>query len=288
MTKANKILIVDDNPLIIKLLNKFLHKEGYQTIEAKDGIVAMELVKSNSPDIIVLDIQMPQKDGIWVLNELNRIGSTIPVFVITGFTTMDLTIKALELGAVDHFQKPLNLIEVSDAIQKCLSKQQLDSKSKFEEKLIFNKDKYELIGKSPAMHKVFKAIGKAARTPKSVNVLIHGETGTGKELVAHQIHRFGHNPDGPFVSLNMTALADGLLESELFGYERGAFTGADHRTDGKFELAGEGSIFLDEIGHLSPQVQMKLLRVISRTGILQCWRSQVNRNACANNFRHKH
>ncbi len=261
--ETERILVADDEERIRKVFRNLLTSEGYETIEAGDGIKSLELIKSEKPLMVFLDIDMPEMDGLTVLDKLREEGIDTPVIVMTGFSSMETAIRAVRSGAYEYMAKPLDFQKVIVLIQRCLEEQRLRSEiERLREKLPDDADRYELIGSSPPMLDIYKAIGSIAGTPNTTNVLILGESGTGKELVARQIHQWGSKTEKPFLPLNMTALPDNLLESELFGYERGAFTGANQRKRGKFELAQDGTIFLDEIGDLSPDLQQKLLRVI--------------------------
>ncbi len=263
MSKSIRILVVDDDRNIRYAFRELLEADGYEVLEAADGNSAIKL--SDTPDLalIFLDVAMPDLDGLAVLDELKKQGSTVPVIVITAFSSMETAVRAVRSGAYEYLTKPLDVHKIRLLVQRCLEERRLKSElTRLRQKVPPTGDLYELVGTSEAMLEVFKTIGAVASTPKTTNILILGESGTGKELVARQIHLWGDDPEAPFLPLNVTVLPDTLLESELFGYEKGAFSGAFHRKYGKFELAGCGTIFLDEIGDLSPQFQQKLLRVL--------------------------
>ncbi len=263
MNESDKILVADDDRNIRYAFQELLKEDGYEVIEAADGREALLLIERHKPFLLFLDIAMPTLDGLSVLEELKKRGLDIPVIVITAYGTMENTIKAVRGGAFEYLTKPLDLHKIKLLVRRCLEERRLKSElTRLREKLTTTGDRYELIGTSPTMLAVFKEIGAVAGTPNTTNVLILGETGTGKELVARQIHLWGERPEAPFLPMNVTVLPDALFESELFGHEKGAFTGATQRKTGKFELAGEGVIFLDEIGDLSPDLQQKLLRVL--------------------------
>jgi two-component system, NtrC family, response regulator AtoC len=261
---GTKVLVVDDDPKIQYAFQEVLRKEGHTVILANSGEEALNVVQSKQIDIIFLDISLPHIDGLEVLNRFNEMQLNIPTIIITGNGIMQNAVKAMQLGAFDYLTKPLDINRIRELIQKALSKSAADfddSASKYFPTLD-NFDRYSIIGKSAAMQEVFKLIGMVSTTPNTVPVLISGESGTGKELVARAIHSSTLGNNFPFIGINCSAVPDNLLESELFGYEKGAFTGAVERKLGKFEIAQQGSIFLDEIGNLLPSLQQKLLRVL--------------------------
>ncbi len=254
-----KIMIVDDDENILFAFREVLKKDGYENIEARDGREALIKFESENPDIIFMDITMPELDGLEALKKIKEKNFSVPVIIITGRGTMQTAINAMQAGAFEYLTKPLSVTKVRDAIQKALS----SLKSPVAEILhVEMTDRYELIGNSPALQEVYKLIGSISTTPNSTSVLITGETGTGKELVARAIHNNTINAQESFVAINGTAIPDTLLESELFGHEKGTFTGATEKKTGKFEIAKNGTIFLDEIGDVSFDLQKKLLRVI--------------------------
>ncbi len=258
-----KILVADDDKNIRYAFRELLSADGFDVIEACDGIEALAMLDSEHPDLLFLDVSMPELDGLAVLERMKEGGIDVPVIVVTAFGTMETAIRAVRSGAYEYLTKPLDVHKIRLLLRRCLDERRMKSELDIlRKKLPATGDLYELVGNSPAMEKVFKTIGAVAATPNLTNVLIVGESGTGKELVARQIHRWSAYSKMPFVPINVTVLPDSLIESELFGYEKGAFTGATSSKAGKFEQAGEGSIFLDEIGDLSPGLQHKLLRVI--------------------------
>jgi two-component system response regulator AtoC len=264
MEQPVKILIADDDKNILYAFSELLKREGYEGLIASDGKEALIKVKKEQPNIIFLDITMPSMDGIEVLKNLKSLYPSIPVIIITGFGTMHTAIKAIQHGAFEYLTKPLDLIKVREVIKKALSLRQCQV-VKLEPNFQFDADiskKYEIIGNSPQMQEVFKLIGSVSTTTNATPVLILGESGTGKELVARAIHNNSSNKLQPFIAINCNAFPESLLESELFGHEKGSFTGAISRKIWKFEAAKAGTIFLDEIGNLSLNLQQKLLRVI--------------------------
>jgi len=259
------ILIVDDEANLRKTLAEILSARGYSILEADDGATAIELLRTTTPDLIFSDWKMPKVGGEEFLQHLHRHPhlATLPVIVITAYGSSHSAIEAVRLGAYDFVTKPFDLDEIVVTAERALDHSALNREvlrlhSQSEEGQVSTAGR--LLGTSAPMLDVFIMIGKVAETDSTV--LICGESGTGKELVAEAIHKYSQRKDKPFVVVNCAALPDNLLETELFGHERGAFTGAVGRKAGRFEIAEGGSIFLDEIGELSPGLQSKLLRVL--------------------------
>jgi two-component system response regulator AtoC len=261
-----KILIVDDDDKIVFAFREVLKKEGYKSIVARNGEEGLEKVSAMSPDVVFMDITMPKLDGLDALRRIKQQNPFIPVIIITGYGTMQTAIKAMQLGAFEYLTKPLDVERIREVTRRALaSAQSLAIAPAGSTQGIFKADivhRYELVGNSVAMQEIYKLIGSVSTTPNHTSVFIIGESGTGKELVARAIHSNSSNAAEPFVGINCTVLPETLLESELFGHERGAFTGAVERKLGKFEVARGGTIFLDEIANLSPNLQQKLLRVL--------------------------
>jgi len=259
-----KILIIDDDKTFRIILKETLIKEGYYMLEANSGETGLEMVKSEHPDLVITDFQMPGLSGLDVLQAIIKMKTGIPVIMITGFSDTENIIKAIQMGAFDYLEKPVNPSVLKSAIKIALNSANLSSNLD----MVVNDELYSsnvteeniLVGNTPPMKEVFKKIGCISLN--KVNVLILGDTGTGKELIARLIHSTGVTKDQPLVTVNCSALAESLLESELFGHVKGSFTGAIRDKKGKFELAGEGSILLDEISEISLNTQVKLLRVI--------------------------
>jgi DNA-binding NtrC family response regulator len=259
-----KILIIDDDKTFRIILKETLIKEGYYMLEANSGEKGLEMVKSEHPDLVITDFQMPGLSGLDVLQAIIKMKTGIPVIMITGFSDTENIIKAIQMGAFDYLEKPVNPSVLKSAIKIALNSANLSSNLD----MVVNDELYSsnvteeniLVGNTPPMKEVFKKIGCISLN--KVNVLILGDTGTGKELIARLIHSTGVTKDQPLVTVNCSALAESLLESELFGHVKGSFTGAIRDKKGKFELAGEGSILLDEISEISLNTQVKLLRVI--------------------------
>ncbi|WP_456420184.1 sigma-54-dependent transcriptional regulator [Thermovibrio sp.] len=243
-----KILVADDERSIRLVLKKYLQSKGHQVVEAENGEEALSILKEGDVDLAFVDIKMPKLSGLELLERVEG----VPVVILTAYGTMDYTVRAIESGAVDYITKPFSFDEISSLLEKFLKKEKGDESSAVPEG--------EVIGSSKKMQEVFKLIGKVARS--SITVLITGESGTGKEVVARAIHKYSDRKDRPFITVNCAALPPNLLEAELFGYEKGAFTGAVSSKRGLFEQADGGTIFLDEIGELPLELQAKLLRVL--------------------------
>ncbi|MBI3195075.1 MAG: sigma-54-dependent Fis family transcriptional regulator [Ignavibacteriae bacterium] len=257
------ILVVDDDEKILFAFREVLKKDGYKCIVAKDGEEAVQKTIALTPHVIFMDITMPKLNGLDALQKIREHSPLLPVIIITGYGTMQTAVKAMQQGAFEYLTKPLNIDIVRGVLQRALSSRCTASEEPERTTISADVvDRYELIGTSQLMQDVYKLIGSISTTPNHTSVLILGESGTGKELVARAIHAHSPNASSPFVGINCTVLPESLLESELFGHEKGAFTGAGERKFGKFENAGTGTIFLDEIGNLSLNLQQKLLRVI--------------------------
>ncbi len=255
------ILVIDDDPLIGKTLSSHLTKKGYEVFLAEDGEEGLQKYEENAPDMVMLDIRLPDRDGLEVLSKLKEKNRSACVIIMTAYDDMKTTVEAIKLGAFEYLVKPLDFVELDLTISKAFQIKMLEEKVSY---LIEERQKDytidNIIGHSPQMRQVFKLIGSVANS--RTNVLIQGESGTGKELVAQAIHYSSPYRDEPFIVINCSAITDTLLESELFGHVKGAFTDAVCETRGKFEIAGKGTLFLDEIGDISPNLQAKLLRVI--------------------------
>lgn len=254
------ILIIDDDHLIRKTLSAHLSK-SYEVSLAEDGEGGLQQYDENMPDLVVLDIRLPDMSGLEVLSKIREKNKNANVIIMTAFDDMKTTVEAIRLGAFEYLVKPLDYVELDLTVSKAFQMQSLEDKVSYlveEQQKEYTID--NIIGRSPQMREVFKFIGSVADT--RTNVLIQGESGTGKELVAKAIHFNSPNRSEPFIVINCSAIVDTLLESELFGHVRGAFTDAVSETKGKFEIAGKGTLFLDEAGDVSPNLQSKLLRVI--------------------------
>lgn len=249
------IIIVEDEENLANLLLRVLKSEGYEVTSVGSITEAWQLLKKQHFDLLITDIKLPDGDGISFLEKIKSQGVDIEVIVMTAFATVETAISALKMGARDYIRKPFDLEEVISAVRKVVLQMEAELPVSYSEShlLVTNSDK---------MKGLLKLLHKVAQS--NANIYIHGETGAGKELVAHAIHELSDRNDKPFIKVNCSALPETLLESELFGYEKGAFTGAFNRKLGRFELANGGTIFLDEIGDISPLIQLKLLRIIQQ------------------------
>lgn len=257
-TSQGSVLVVDDEENIRKSLRTILEYEGYIVLEASTGSEALRIVKEQSVHAVLLDIKMPGMDGIEVLRKMMAIDPRLQIIMISGHATIATAVEATRLGALDFLEKPLDrnviLFKVRNAVEK---RRLLDEKSSLEEALT---KPYRIVGESPAIKQILKTVEQIG--PTHARVLITGETGVGKGVIARAIHKASERAKARFVEVSCAAIPDDLIESELLGHEKGAFTGAATRKLGKFELADGGTIFLDEIGDMSPTVQAKVLRVI--------------------------
>ncbi|MBI5327242.1 MAG: nitrogen regulation protein NR(I) [Deltaproteobacteria bacterium] len=257
-----KVLIADDDESILWILQRMFKDKKIETVEARDGKSALEMLKHEDISIAIMDIRMPEKDGLDVLREIKEAGCHIPIIIMTAQGTMKNAVEAMKRGAFDYITKPFDIGELEILIDKALEHKKLrqevaDLKDRLKERVA---KEITFIGKSRAVQNVFKTIGMVAQ--KDVSVIIQGESGTGKEIVAKLIHINSARNQGPFIAVNSAAIPKELMESELFGYEKGAFTGAVETRLGKFELANNGTLFLDEIGDMPLDLQSKLLRAI--------------------------
>jgi len=256
--KQYHILIAEDDEAFAGQLASTLREDGCQVTHVRDGSEALAALKDTGFDLGFIDLAMPGVDGMTVIEESIRIAPGVPLIMITGYGTIQNAIKATRLGAYDFIEKPVSLDRLLLTARHALEKRYLEKKSKWMGDEVF--EKYKMVGMSPAMKKIYTRIDKMARTDSTV--LITGETGTGKELAAMAVHLQSDRADGPFVKLNCAAIPDTLIESELFGHKRGAFTHAVSDKVGKFTMADGGTIFLDEIGDMSQAAQAKVLRVL--------------------------
>jgi len=254
----SKVLIIDDEEAIRSSLKMILEYEGYECVLAANGEAGLKIAERESPDLVFLDIKMPQMDGMEVLKRLKAGDGSAPVVMISGHADVATAFEASKLGAFDFIEKPLESERVLVVTRNALREKSLERENR-RLKLAFE-DKYRMVGRSAALEKVGEAIKRAA--PTNATVLIVGESGVGKELVARAIHRNSLRKDEAFVQVNCAAIPEELIESELFGHEKGSFTGATEKQIGKFELAHKGTIFLDEIGDMSQRTQAKVLRVL--------------------------
>lgn len=254
MTKAT-VLVVDDEEGILETLSGILEDEGYEVITASTGEQALNYVREFPPEVVLLDVWMPGMDGIETLKAIKDISKEPSVIMISGHANIDLAVQATKLGAYDFLEKPLSLEKTLILIKRALERQRLEK-----ENIALRGREWEIIGESPKMKLLKDEIAKAASSQG--RVIIYGESGTGKELVARALHESSERRDRPFIEVNCAAIPHELIESELFGHEKGSFTGAFERKKGKFELADGGTIFLDEVGDMALPTQAKVLRVI--------------------------
>jgi len=254
------VLVVDDEANLRKVLVTLLRRSGYKTFSAADGAEAEEVLKREQVSVIVSDLRMPGVDGMTLLRNVQKEHPEIPVIIITAFATVDGAVEAIKLGAFDFVTKPFDRTEIKQVIAKAAAQYRLNQKETRSPSFGDDPDRYGMIGNSTAILEVFQVIERVASTPATV--LITGESGTGKELVARALHEHSDRTSQPFIRVNCAAIPHELVESELFGHERGAFTGAVTSKPGRFELANGGTLFLDEVGEIPIAIQVKLLRAI--------------------------
>ena len=261
MDEKPRILVVDDEESHRIMLRAVLSADGYAVTEAADGTEAIRAVEKEAFDIILMDIRMTVMDGIEALTEIRKISPLVPVLIMTAYASVKTAVEALKAGAFDYLTKPLDIEELKILIEKALEHYHLHAENLvLKERLGDRFDFSRIIARSPRMISLLEALAMVA--PSDATVLIMGESGTGKEVVANAIHHNSPRAGQPFIKVSCAALPETLLESELFGHEKGAFTGAVSRCEGRFELAHRGTIFLDEVGEIKPGIQTKLLRVL--------------------------
>src|SRR6266545_28968 len=273
MAASARILVADDEPNLRRVLVAILRREGYEVVQAADGSDAIEAL-AQPIDVIITDLKMPQVDGMEVLRHASAHHPSVPVIMITAFGTVDNAVAAVKAGAFDYIEKPFEQEQIRVIVHKAVKQAHL-SRREARPTLAMDvavpgsgsgsgaRGGYGLVGDSAEMHAIFSVIAKVADTPSTV--LITGESGTGKELVAKALHEHSSRKGGPFIKINCAAIPKTLMESELFGYEKGAFTGATSSKPGRFELADAGTLFLDEIGEIPVEMQVKLLRAIQES-----------------------
>ena len=273
--KANlTILVVDDDLAHRTMLKKLLGGWGYDISEADDGSSAIDAVDRRAYDLILMDIRMLKVSGIEALDQIKIINPAIPVIIMTAFASVETAVDTLKKGAYDYLTKPLDFDELKIAISRATEHNRLKKENEYlKERLGQKFDTQNIIGRSPLMVKLLDTVAQVAAT--EATVLIAGKSGTGKEMIANAIHYNSQRKDAPFIKINCAALTESLLESELFGHEKGAFTGADKKREGKFRQADGGSIFLDEVSEMSPAMQVKLLRVLQEREITRVGGAEV-------------
>ncbi|MDF0473922.1 sigma-54-dependent response regulator transcription factor ZraR [Escherichia coli] len=270
MTHDNiDILVVDDDISHCTILQALLRGWGYNVALANSGRQALEQVREQVFDLVLCDVRMAEMDGIATLKEIKALNPAIPVLIMTAYSSVETAVEALKTGALDYLIKPLDF----DNLQATLEKALAHTHSIDAETPVVTASQFVMVGKSPAMQHLLSEIALVA--PSEATVLIHGDSGTGKELVARAIHASSARSEKPLVTLNCAALNESLLESELFGHEKGAFTGADKRREGRFVEADGGTLFLDEIGDISPMMQVRLLRAIQEREVQRVGRNQT-------------
>jgi len=263
-----KILVVDDDRDLRWLLSDLLSREGYQVLTAEDGLEALRQMKIGQPDVILLDLRMPRLNGMETLKKLKKDHNQIPVIMLTAHGDVKSAVEAMKLGAYDYLSKPFNNDDLLLSINRALEKGDLLRQVEELRYRLEDRDSLaNVMGTSPSIQEVVRQIEQVAKS--NFSVIIQGETGTGKELIAQAIHQRSMRRQNPFVAIDCGAIPESLMESELFGYERGAFTGALRRKEGQFELAQGGTLFLDEIANLTQAIQAKLLRVLEERRVLR-------------------
>jgi DNA-binding NtrC family response regulator len=258
------ILVVDDEPGLRESFRLILEDE-YEVIDVPDGPAALDVLRSAQIDLVLLDIRLPGMDGIEVLERIKALDEGVEVVLVTAVRTVRTAVAAMKLGAFDYLTKPFEEDELLSIVRRALDRRSLEREVVYLRSELERRHAWDLVGQHPEMQRLSRLVAQVART--TTTVLITGESGTGKELVARAIHKQGPRRAKPFVAVNPAAIAETLIESELFGHERGAFTGAYQRKLGKFELAQGGTLFLDEIANLKPELQAKLLRVLQEREI---------------------
>lgn len=274
MKKELEILIVDDDLAHRVMLKKLLSGWGYRISEADDGSGAVEAVGKRSFDLILMDIRMMKVSGIEAMEQIRKMNPTIPVIIMTAYASVETAISALKKGAYDYLTKPLDFDELQIVIERATEHSLLKKENDYlKERLGEKFDRRNMIGQSPAMVRLLETVAQVAAT--EATVMITGESGSGKEMIANAIHYNSNRREAPFIKINCAALTETLLESELFGHEKGSFTGADRRREGKFRQADGGSIFLDEVSEMSQAMQVKLLRVLQERELTRVGGSEV-------------
>jgi len=261
MKNTDRILIVDDDESVRKMLSVVLDKEGFDIVCAGNGVLALEAFRTCSPDIVIMDIRMPEMDGLQALEQIRRMRNSALVILMTAYAAVDTAVQAMKLGAFDYVIKPFDIDEMLLLIGRALQLKQMRNDINALHRELMESFRYDrTLTDNPKMKELCLTVAKIAQS--NASVLITGESGSGKELIASAIHYNSPRCNGPFVKVNCGAITEGLLESEFFGHEKGSFTGAIARRRGRFEQASGGTIFLDEIGDISPNLQVKLLRVL--------------------------
>lgn len=261
MKDTNRILVVDDDESVRKMLSVVLGKEGFDVICAGNGLLALEAFQASAPDVVIMDIRMPEMDGLQALEQIRRMRKSALVILMTAYAAVDTAVQAMKLGAFDYVIKPFDIEEVLLLVGRALQLKQMRNDIHVLHRELLESFRFDrILTDNRQMKELCLTVAKIAKS--NASVLITGESGSGKELIAAAIHYNSKRSSGPFIKLNCGAIPEGLLESEFFGHEKGSFTGATARRRGRFEQAKGGTIFLDEIGDISPNLQVKLLRVL--------------------------
>lgn len=258
MIEKNKVWIIDDDKSIRWVLEKALSAENLDVVSFDTPGKLLQRFNREKPDVIISDIRMPEMEGITLMNRIKEIAPDIPVIIMTAYSDLDRAVSAFQSGAFEFLSKPFDVDEVVNLVKRAIKETRSQSSVQSDDSSF---SKMEIIGSAPAMQEVFRAIGRLSSS--NLTVLITGESGTGKELVARALHKHSPRSARPFIALNTAAIPKELLESELFGHEKGAFTGANERRTGRFEQANAGTLFLDEIGDMPSELQTRLLRVLA-------------------------
>ena len=261
----NSILIIDDDDQLRKSFQKILSEEGYNVQGAASGEAGLDIIRKKSPDLVVLDIRLPGMSGMETFQAIREIEGKLPVIIMTAYGTTETAIEATKMGAFDYVLKPFDIPDMLTVIKQALEAGHFMRSPVQVDVSPDEATKEALVGRSKPMQDVYKAIGRVSST--DATVLVRGESGTGKELVARAIYQHSLRAEKPFLVINCVAIPENLLESELFGYEKGAFTGASHRRVGKIEQAHKGTVFLDEIGDMHFSIQAKILRLLQERSI---------------------
>jgi DNA-binding NtrC family response regulator len=268
MNKAVRILVVDDEMIVREALSNYLREDGYEAVAVETGEAALKMVEGERWNVLFVDLKMPGMDGLEVLREVKKITADLPVIIITAYATIDSAVQAMKDGAYDYIVKPFDPEAIALVVEKVVEHQRLVQENIILRERLDQEYKFEeIIGKSHPMQEIFELVKNVAESDASV--LITGESGTGKELIARALHANSPRRYNPFITASCGAMTEGLLESELFGHEKGAFTGALYTKKGRFELAEGGTLFLDEIGEISPKTQVDLLRVLDEKGFMR-------------------
>src|SRR5262245_62121775 len=285
LPEKKQVLIVDDEPNLRKILSAQLSRDGYDVMTAEDGEQGLQALRDHHIDLVITDLKMPKVDGMTLLREALREEPELPIVMITAHGTVDTAVEALKLGAFDYLTKPFDKDEVRQVVAKALKTRQLAEEEATTEPKDVAGARFGIIGQSSGLTDLYAVLERVADSPTTV--LITGESGTGKELVARALHDHSSRRAKPFIKVNCAAIPKELIESELFGYERGAFTGAVSSKPGRFELANGGALFLDEIGEIPVEMQVKLLRALQesefeRVGGIKTMRVDVRLVAATN------